>query len=61
MLGQFGELLHLPASVQDLSPFRHVPMLPGGVFDPTPVVSLVALAGVLVLAGGSLFRRRDVH
>lgn len=61
VIGQLGELLELPRVVQELSPFRHVPLLPGGAFDPTPVVALVALAGVLVLAGGSLFRRRDVH
>lgn len=61
VVGQFGELLELPTALQDLSPFRHVPLLPGGVFDPTPVVALVAVAGVLVAAGGSLFRRRDVH
>ncbi|WP_406831941.1 polyketide antibiotic transporter [Pedococcus sp. KACC 23699] len=61
VIGQFGDLLHLPQGLQDLSPFRHVPLLPGGTFDPTPVVGLVALAGVLVLAGGTLFRRRDVH
>ena len=61
VLGQLGDLLHLPTGVQDLSPFRHVPMLPGGVFDPAPVVALVAIAGLLVMAGGTLFRRRDLH
>ncbi|MEP6855037.1 MAG: polyketide antibiotic transporter [Pedococcus sp.] len=61
VIGQFGELLDLPRVLQEVSPFRHVPPLPGGAFDPTPVVALVAIAGVLVVAGGSLFRRRDVH
>lgn len=61
VIGQLGDLLDLPGAVQDMSPFRHVPLLPGGAFDPTPVVALVAIAGVLVLLGGSLFRRRDVH
>ncbi|GAB3066800.1 ABC transporter permease [Pedococcus soli] len=61
VIGQLGELLALPTAVQGLSPFRHVPMLPGAAFDPTPVVALVAVAGILVVVGGSLFRRRDLH
>jgi len=56
-LGSFGALSRwLP----DISPFTHVPKLPGGTFTATPLVWLVAIAVVLTVAGLAAFRRRDL-
>jgi putative exporter of polyketide antibiotics len=46
--------------VQDVSPYTHVPSLPGGSFSATPLLSLSALALALGACGLVLFRRRDV-
>ncbi|OUM45128.1 ABC transporter permease [Arthrobacter sedimenti] len=60
VLGQFGELLGLPAWLQDVSPFRHSAAMPVEPFDLTAalVMSVIALAG----AGAAvyLFRRRGL-
>lgn len=57
-VGLFGQLLDLPQSVQDLSPFGAVPVVPTGNWTPSVVCVLaaVALAALAVLA----VRRRDV-
>jgi ABC-2 type transport system permease protein len=47
-------------TVQDVSPFAHVPRLPGGEYSTAPLMSLAAAAGVLLVAGFVGFRRRDV-
>ena len=60
LLGEFGALLKLKQWVRDVSPFAHVPRLPGGQFTATPLVWLVAVSAVLVAAGLVGFRRRDV-
>ncbi len=60
LVGQFGSLLKVPQLVQDLSPFTHVAPVPGGPYGAASLSTLVAIAGVLVLAGTALFRRRDV-
>lgn len=44
----------------DLSPFFHIPTIPGGEMTATPLVSLVAITAVLAVAGLVGFRRRDV-
>ena len=60
VVGEFGELLGLPEVVRRLSPFAHLPALPGGVITVLPLTTLAAVA-VLTLTGGSTgFRRRDV-
>ncbi|WP_314194723.1 polyketide antibiotic transporter [uncultured Arthrobacter sp.] len=60
ILGQFGELLRLPAWLQDVSPFRHSPAMPVEPFDPAAALTMSAIA----LAGAGiatyLLRRRDL-
>ncbi|WP_433324383.1 ABC transporter permease [Spirillospora sp. CA-294931] len=60
LIGQFGSVFNLPQAVQDVSPFAHTPRLPGGDWSMTPIVSLLAVAAALVVAGMYGFRRRDV-
>ncbi len=59
-IGLFGPALNLSQAVLDISPFAHVPKLPGGEFSIVPLawLSLVALAlAAMCLIG---LRRRDV-
>jgi ABC-2 type transport system permease protein len=60
LLGEFGPLLKLNQWVMDVSPFAHVPRLPGGALRPTPLVALIMVAALLTLAGLVGFRRRDI-
>lgn len=60
LLGQLGPLLQLPQWAMDLSPFTHLPHLPGGDVRPLPLVLLTALSALLVAAGMAGFRRRDL-
>lgn len=60
LIGQFGALLELPQWVQDLSPFAHVPALPGAEFSAPPLLWLTAVAAALLAVGLAGFRRRDV-
>ncbi|RJL30109.1 hypothetical protein D5H75_24625 [Bailinhaonella thermotolerans] len=60
LFGQLGALLDLPEAVLDLSPFTHLPRLPGGDPEFTPYAVLTAIAAVLLAAGVYGFRRRDV-
>ncbi len=55
-----GPTLRLPQPVQDISPFTHVPKLPGGVTSATPLLWLTAAAVVLTAAGLVALRRRDI-
>lgn len=55
-----GAVLDLDQWVLDISPFTHVPHLPGGAAPATPLVALTAVAAALTLAGLLTFRRRDV-
>ena len=50
----------LPLWVQDISPFTHIPKAPAADITAVPVVSLVAIAAALVLAGLVAFRRRNL-
>lgn len=52
---------HLLFALPDLSPFNHVPKLPGGEVTATPLVWLVAGAATLVAVGLAGFRRRDIE
>ena len=60
LLGELGPLFELDQRVLDLSPFAHVPRLPGGVFNSTPLVALTAVAVLLGAAGLIGIRRRDI-
>ncbi|MEU9284908.1 ABC transporter permease [Streptomyces sp. NPDC048275] len=60
LLGWIGPALNIPQSVMNLSPFGHLPKLPGGEMAWTPVVLLTGIAVALVAAGLTGLRRRDV-
>ncbi|GAB3958849.1 exporter of polyketide antibiotics [Actinoallomurus acanthiterrae] len=60
LLGQMGPVLKLSQAVMDLSPFTHVPKLPGGDLTVTPLAVLTALALAIAAAGLAGFRRRDI-
>jgi ABC-2 type transport system permease protein len=55
-----GAALQLSQWVLDLSPFTHIPHLPGGHATATPFVVLTLVAVVVGAAGLAGFRRRDV-
>ncbi|MFB7833336.1 ABC transporter permease [Streptomyces sp. NPDC056056] len=59
-LGWIGPALDLPQAALNLSPFGHLPKLPGPDTAWTPVLALTALAAALVAAGLAGLRRRDV-
>lgn len=56
----FGELLNLSQGVLDLSPFIHLPKLPGVAFQATPFAWLLGIGTVLVAIGLVGFRSRDL-
>jgi ABC-2 type transport system permease protein len=56
----FGDLLQLPGWLQDLSPFRHLALVPAESFRWVPFLSLLVVAGALSAAGHLLFTRRDI-
>jgi len=60
LLGQLGPALQLPQWAMDVSPFTHVPKLPGGQFTGTPIGWLLVVGIVLAVAGLVGFRRRDI-
>jgi ABC-2 type transport system permease protein len=55
-----GTTLQLNQWLLDVSPFTHVPHLPGGTATATPFVVLVAVAAVLAASGLTGLRRRDI-
>ncbi|WP_217177709.1 ABC transporter permease [Streptomyces sp. AC495_CC817] len=60
LIGWIGPALDAPGAVLDLSPFGHLPKLPGGTMDWTPVLTLTGITVVLVAGGLAGLRRRDV-
>jgi ABC-2 type transport system permease protein len=66
-LGQLGPALRVPQAVMDLSPFTHLPGLPGGreahrilPLSATPYAWLIAVAAVSLAAGLAGLRKRDM-
>ncbi|MFF4799817.1 ABC transporter permease [Streptomyces sp. NPDC001351] len=60
LIGWVGPALNAPRVVLDLSPFGHLPKLPGGGMEWGSVALLTVLAVLLVGAGLTGLRRRDM-
>ncbi len=60
LLAELGPSLNLPQWAMDISPYTHVPRLPGGLFSGAPIGWLILVAAVLAVVGLAGFRRRDV-
>ena len=60
LIGEFGPLFELSQTVMNLSPYAHVPRLPGGEFSALPVFLLALVAIAFIATGVIGFRRRDV-
>ncbi len=60
LLGQIGSILGLPQWVLDISPFTHIPRLPGGTLEVLPLLILAGIAVSLLAAGQIGFRQRDM-
>lgn len=60
LIGWIGPALDAPQAVLDLSPFGHLPKLPGGGMEWWPVLLLLTATAVLVAAGLAGLRRRDL-
>lgn len=57
---ELGALFGLSQWIMDISPFSHVPKLPGAAFTATPLLWLAVVAVALAGAGLAGFRRRDI-
>ena len=60
LVGQLGALVKLDQRVMDISPFTHVPKVPGGSIAATPLVWLAVAAAGLLIVGLVGLRHRDV-
>ncbi|MFJ9585682.1 ABC transporter permease [Streptomyces acidicola] len=60
LIGWIGPALDVPQTVLDVSPFGHLPKLPGGGMEWGPVLLLTAIAAALVAGGLGALRRRDL-
>lgn len=60
LLALFGPALRLDQAVLDVSPFAHVPKLPGSELTAAPLLWLAGIAAVALIAGLASFRRRDI-
>lgn len=60
VIGIFGPAFNLSQSVLDISPFTHVPKLPGGVFSATPLIWMSVFTLAVAAVGQAGLRRRDI-
>ncbi len=60
LIGLVGTAIQLNHWLLDLSPFTHIPHLPGGDVAAMPVVTLLVIAAVFGAAGLAGLRRRDI-
>ena len=60
LLNIFGQVLQLSHWVLDISPFTHVPRLPGGTVSASPLLWLSLVALALGAVGLAALRRRDI-
>jgi ABC-2 type transport system permease protein len=60
LLGELGPLLKLTQPVMDVSPFTHLPKLPGVAVAAAPLLWLTAVAAALLAVGLAGLRRRDI-
>jgi ABC-2 type transport system permease protein len=56
----FGPALRAGPWLLDISPFSHVPRLPGGVLSAAPLLWLTAAAVALAAVGLAALRHRDL-
>ena len=61
LLDIFGQALQLSQWVLDISPFTHVPRLPGGTVTAAPLLSLNVITLALCATGLAALRRRDIR
>jgi ABC-2 type transport system permease protein len=59
-LNIFGQALQLSHWVLDISPFTHLPRLPGGPVTATPLIWLSVIALAFCAAGLAALRHRDI-
>ena len=59
-IAYLGPLVNAGQWFLDLTPYTHIPKVPGGTFTWTPLVWMTVVAAVLSTAGLLGFRRRDV-
>ncbi|MEO6470639.1 MAG: ABC transporter permease [Aeromicrobium sp.] len=57
----FGEAFKLPNWVNDISPFRHTPLLPGADFRLVPILTELTVAAVLMFLAYVGLKRRDLY
>jgi ABC-2 type transport system permease protein len=60
VLQLFGPVLRFSHWLMDVSPFAHVPRLPGGTVQARPLTWLCAIAVVFSLGGLDALRHRDI-
>jgi ABC-2 type transport system permease protein len=60
VLAELGPALNLSSWVTDISPYTHVPKLPGGTFTAVPLLWLLFAAVALTALGLAALRRRDL-
>ena len=57
---QFAEIFKLPKWAVDLSPFSHTPAVPAEDLVWSPIITMTAIATLMIIAGVVLFKRRNL-